>query len=160
AWPAWSARPSARTKPWPTPAPACAACSAACWRRRRSRSGRCPTTMRSPATRKLDTKMNGARRVASHRPTLRFLHDVLTAPGARQMKAIPHASRLRHLVLATACALALLAMPALAETMAALVHKARVEVHAAPDFGSPSVATLERDAELQVAGQQGLWFKV
>src|SRR5690606_35499503 len=76
------------------------------------------------------------------------------------MKPIPNASRLRHLVLVPACALALLAMPALAETMAALVHKAKVEVHAAPDVGSPSVATLERNAELQVAGQQGLWFKV
>ena len=76
------------------------------------------------------------------------------------MKPIPHASRLRHLVLVPACALALLAMPALAETMAALVHKSKVEVHAAPDFKSPSVATLERNAELQVAGQQGLWFKV
>src|SRR5690606_15770417 len=71
-----------------------------------------------------------------------------------------HAARLRHLVLVPTCVLALLAMPAFAETMAALVHKAKIEVHAAPDFASPSVATLKRDAELQVAGQQGLWFKV
>src|SRR5690606_34184030 len=68
--------------------------------------------------------------------------------------------RLHHLALVPACALALLAMPAFAESMAALVHKAKVEVHSAPDFKAPSVATLKRNAELQVAGQEGLWFKV
>ncbi|MDQ2701542.1 MAG: M48 family metalloprotease [Pseudomonadota bacterium] len=67
--------------------------------------------------------------------------------------------RLR-LALVPACVLSLLAMPVFAESMAALVHKAKVEVHAAPDFKSPSVATLKRNAELEVAGQQGLWFKV
>ena len=71
-----------------------------------------------------------------------------------------HARRLRHLALVPACILALLAMPALAESMAALVHKSKVEVHSAPDFKSPTVAKLKRNAELEVAGQQGLWFKV
>ena len=71
-----------------------------------------------------------------------------------------HLPRLRHLALVPACALALLAMPALAESMAALVHKSKVEVHSAPDFKSPTVAMLKRNAELEVAGQQGLWFKV
>ena len=71
-----------------------------------------------------------------------------------------HPRRLRHLALVPACVLALLAMPALAESMAALVHKSKVEVHSAPDFKSPTVAKLKRNAELEVAGQQGLWFKV
>src|SRR5690606_25167016 len=111
-------------------------------------------------TRTTDANMARPRPLASRRPALRFLHDVPAIPGARKMKPIQHAPRLRHLVLVPAFALVLPAMPALAETMAALVHQARVEVHAAPDFGSPSVATLERNAQLQVAGQQGLWFRV
>jgi hypothetical protein len=57
-------------------------------------------------------------------------------------------------------ALALLALPVLAESMAALVHKPSVEVRSAPDFKATSVATLQKDAPLEVAGQQGLWFKV
>ncbi|BCT93087.1 hypothetical protein LYSHEL_21100 [Lysobacter helvus] len=42
----------------------------------------------------------------------------------------------------------------------AIVHKPSVDVHSAPDFNSPTVATLKRDAKVQVAGQQGLWFQV
>src|SRR5436189_4941893 len=42
----------------------------------------------------------------------------------------------------------------------AVVHKPTVDVHSAPDFKSPTVATLKRDAKVQVAGQQGLWFQV
>jgi Zn-dependent protease with chaperone function len=51
-------------------------------------------------------------------------------------------------------------MPLLAASMSAVVHKPSVEVHSAPDFKSPAVATLARDAKVEVAGQQGLWFKV
>ena len=40
------------------------------------------------------------------------------------------------------------------------MHKPTVDVHSAPDFKSPTVATLKRDAKVQVAGQQGLWFQV
>ena len=56
--------------------------------------------------------------------------------------------------------LAALSLPVLAASMAALVHKPKVEVHSAPDFKSATVATLKKDAKLAVAGQQGLWFKV
>src|SRR5690606_34329527 len=47
-----------------------------------------------------------------------------------------------------------------AAEMAATVHKPKVEVHAAPDFGSPGVAKLRRGDGVTVAGQQGLWFQV
>jgi Zn-dependent protease with chaperone function len=59
-----------------------------------------------------------------------------------------------------ACALACLVLPAAAANMAARVHKASVVVRSAPDFKASSLATLKRDAALEVAGQQGLWFKV
>src|SRR5690606_14637679 len=42
----------------------------------------------------------------------------------------------------------------------ATVHKSKVEVHQAPDFGSPAVAKLRRGDDITVAGQQGLWFQV
>ena len=42
----------------------------------------------------------------------------------------------------------------------AVVHKPSVDVHAAPDFNSPTVATLKRDDKVEVSGQQGLWFQV
>ena len=59
-----------------------------------------------------------------------------------------------------ALALASLALPGVAANMSALVHKPSVEVRSAPDFKAPSVATLKRDARIEIAGQQGLWFKV
>ncbi|NUS38243.1 MAG: M48 family metalloprotease [Lysobacter sp.] len=49
---------------------------------------------------------------------------------------------------------------AFATEMAAVVHKASVDVHATPDFGAPTVATLKKDASVSVSGQQGLWFQV
>lgn len=71
-------------------------------------------------------------------------------------------ARARHaLAAAIACAaVAIAALPALADGMTALVHKASVEVRGAPDFKAPAIATLQRDATLEVAGQQGLWFQV
>ncbi|HXH01214.1 MAG TPA: M48 family metalloprotease [Xanthomonadaceae bacterium] len=42
----------------------------------------------------------------------------------------------------------------------AVVHKASVNVHAKPDFGSPNVATLSQNQQVQIAGQEGLWFKL
>lgn len=49
---------------------------------------------------------------------------------------------------------------AFAAEMAAVVHKASVDVHASPDFGAPTVATLKKDAQVSVSGQQGLWFQL
>jgi hypothetical protein len=45
-------------------------------------------------------------------------------------------------------------------TASAIVHKASVQVHSAPDFNAPTVATLQRDATVKISGQQGLWFQV
>jgi beta-barrel assembly-enhancing protease len=45
-------------------------------------------------------------------------------------------------------------------TASAIVHKASVQVHSAPDFNAPTVATLQRDATVRISGQQGLWFQV
>ncbi len=42
----------------------------------------------------------------------------------------------------------------------AVIHKPSVEVHGGPDFASPTVATLKRDAAVTVTGQQGLWFRI
>jgi Zn-dependent protease with chaperone function len=53
-----------------------------------------------------------------------------------------------------------LALPAAAATMAALVHKPSADVRGTPDLKAPAIATLKRDAKLEVAGQQGLWFQV
>lgn len=59
-----------------------------------------------------------------------------------------------------ACAALAVALPVFAAAMTALVHKPSVEVRGAPDFKAPALATLKRDAKLQVAGQKGLWFQV
>ena len=42
----------------------------------------------------------------------------------------------------------------------AVVKKASVDVHGAPDLKSPTVATLKQNQQVQVSGQQGLWFQV
>src|SRR5690606_6254024 len=42
----------------------------------------------------------------------------------------------------------------------AVVHKATATIHAEPDFGSASLATLEKDASVSVAAQQGLWYRL
>jgi Zn-dependent protease with chaperone function len=42
----------------------------------------------------------------------------------------------------------------------AVVRKPSVDVHGSPDFASPTVATLKRDATVTVSGQQGLWFRL
>lgn len=69
------------------------------------------------------------------------------------------AVRLAALLLALVVS-SLAPQPALAATMAAVVHKASVDVRGAPDFKAPTVATLKRDAAVTVAGQQGMWFRV
>ena len=71
-----------------------------------------------------------------------------------------HAISRSAIVFAMVLAAALAAPAAGTENMAAVVHKATVEVHSAPDFKAPAVATLKRDAAVSVAGQQGLWFRV
>ena len=53
-----------------------------------------------------------------------------------------------------------LAAPAWAGATSAVVHKAAVQVHGAPDFKAPTVATLARGASVTVAGQQGMWFRI
>ena len=74
------------------------------------------------------------------------------------MQSAPHRFLLRLLWLP---ALALL-VPACAwaAEMAAVIHKASVDVHATPDFKAPAIATLKRNAPVTVAGQEGLWFRV
>jgi len=42
----------------------------------------------------------------------------------------------------------------------AVVQKPSVDVHATPDLKAPTVATLKRDATVQVAAQQGLWYEL
>lgn len=67
----------------------------------------------------------------------------------------------RGLIAAPALLLvATLACAAGQAAVSAIVHKPSVQVHSAPDFGAPTIATLERDATVKVSGQQGLWFQV
>jgi hypothetical protein len=47
-----------------------------------------------------------------------------------------------------------------AQDMGAVIQKASVDVYGAPDFSAPKVATLKRNAQVKVSGQQGLWFGV
>lgn len=49
---------------------------------------------------------------------------------------------------------------ALAAGMPAVVHKRSVEVRKAPDFGSPSIATIQRDARVDISDQQGFWYRL
>lgn len=49
---------------------------------------------------------------------------------------------------------------ALAAGLPAVVHKATATVHAGPDFASAEVATLQKDAVVAVAEQQGLWYRL
>lgn len=44
--------------------------------------------------------------------------------------------------------------------MPAVVHKPSVDVHSGPDFSAPTIAKLNRDAPVKIAGQQGLWFRL
>ena len=66
----------------------------------------------------------------------------------------------RGLIAASALFAATLALAAGPGAMSAIVHKPSVQVHSAPDFAAPTVATLARDASVKVSGQQGLWFQV
>lgn len=42
----------------------------------------------------------------------------------------------------------------------AVIRKPTVDVHSGPDFATPTIATLKRDAAITVNGQQDLWFRV
>ena len=42
----------------------------------------------------------------------------------------------------------------------AVIRKPTVDVHSGPDFATPTVATLKRDAAVTVTGQQDLWFRI
>ncbi|HEU4992551.1 MAG TPA: M48 family metalloprotease [Luteimonas sp.] len=81
----------------------------------------------------------------------------MTTTNASTAAAVAIGRRAAAALLACAAAVVL---PAVAATMTALVHKPSVDVRSAPDFKAAAVATLQRDAKLEVAGQQGLWFAV
>ena len=65
-----------------------------------------------------------------------------------------------RLNLGTLVVAALLACNASAAGVSAVVQKPSIDVHSAPKFDSPKVATLARDTALSVAEQQGLWYRV
>lgn len=70
---------------------------------------------------------------------------------------------MRNAILALSiAALACIATPGavLAAGMPAVVHKRSVDVREAPDFSAPTVATLRRDAQVEISGQQGLWYQL
>src|SRR5678810_302593 len=51
-------------------------------------------------------------------------------------------------------------LPSLAASVTAVVHKPSVDVHSGPDFSTPTIAKLSKDASVTISGQQGLWFQV
>ena len=53
-----------------------------------------------------------------------------------------------------------IALAALAAGMPAVVHKRSVEVRQDPDFASPAIATIKRDARVDISAQQGLWYRL
>ena len=65
-----------------------------------------------------------------------------------------------RLSLALVTALLSLGLVAADAATTATVSKPKVEVRRGPDFKTPAVATLAKDASVTIAGQQGLWFKV
>ncbi len=66
-------------------------------------------------------------------------------------------TRLLRLALLAA---ALASGAAVAAGMPAVVHKRTVEARGAPEFSAPVVATLRRDAQVEISGQQGLWYEL
>lgn len=68
-----------------------------------------------------------------------------------------NALRLGCMLLATAVSGLLLAANGITP---ATVAKPAVEARAKPDFAAPAVAKLDKDAQVNVTGQQGLWFKL
>jgi hypothetical protein len=52
------------------------------------------------------------------------------------------------------------ALPSLAASVSAIVHKPSVDVHSGPDFSTPTIAKLNKNAAVTISGQQGLWFQV
>lgn len=69
-----------------------------------------------------------------------------------------HINRLLRPAVFAAAVLA--AGAALAAGMPAVVHKRAVQAREAPDFSAPVVATLQRDAPVEISGQQGLWYEL
>jgi Zn-dependent protease with chaperone function len=56
--------------------------------------------------------------------------------------------------------LALALIPALAAELSAIVHKPSVDVHSGPDFATPTIAQLKRNAPVRISGQEGLWYRL
>ena len=72
---------------------------------------------------------------------------------------------MRHAIRQLTAPLPLLLVAALAFAagptgISAIVHKASVDVHGAPDFNAPTIATLKQNAAVRIAGQQGLWYQL
>ena len=64
------------------------------------------------------------------------------------------------MLLCGGAALAGVALPSLAGSVSAIVHKPSVDVHSGPGFRQPTIATPSKDASVTISGQQGLWFQV
>ncbi|MGB7906149.1 MAG: M48 family metalloprotease, partial [Steroidobacteraceae bacterium] len=56
--------------------------------------------------------------------------------------------------------LAPLASSAGAAELPAVVHKPTADVYAQPRFDAPKLATLQRDTEVRISAQQGLWYQL
>ena len=76
------------------------------------------------------------------------------------MQGKPNPTRARVLLVATAASCLAAMVAVLAAESQAIVRKPSVAVHSGPDFGGPTVATLNQNTPVRISGQQGLWFQV
>ena len=103
-----------------------------------------------------------ARRARRRRPNPLRTHYQPSVPNRRRSRMQQPRSPLKPSMVLFAGAALLLAsaLPSLAASVAAIVHKPSVDVHSGPDFSTPTIAKLSKDASVTISGQQGLWFQV
>ncbi len=56
-------------------------------------------------------------------------------------------------------AVALMVLSLGAAEVPAVVQKSAVDVYAEPRFDAPRVTTLQRDTQVKISAQQGLWYR-
>lgn len=73
---------------------------------------------------------------------------------------VPSTFHRRRLPLLAALLLGLLGAGPLAAQQPAQVHKPKADVHAAADLSSPKLESLSRGTQVNIQGQQGLWYQL
>src|SRR5687768_16473549 len=92
----------------------------------------------------------------------------MAAVGVEYVDSYGHCNRrkrMRHAIHQLTAPLPLLLVAAFAFAagptgISAVEHKRAVDVHSTPDFKAPTVATLQQNAAVRIAGQEGLWYRL